>query len=194
MVRASEAVIVDRRRLVRRLVGWAGKFAADRRGVSALEFALILPVMLVLYFGSVELGDALSINRKVTHITSSLSDLVTQSKTITNTDMDNILDAAESIIIPYDVGTLKMTVSGISIDAQGIATVAWSDTRNGTALTAGSTYSGLPDGVNQASTFLVTAQVSYDYTPTIGYILTGTYTLQDQFYLRPRASSTVTRQ
>jgi Flp pilus assembly protein TadG len=150
--------------------------------------------MLALYFGTVELGQALSINRKVTHVTSSLADLVTQSKTITNADMTNILDAAESIIVPYDVNTLKMTITGITINSSGVAKVAWSDTRHGTALTVNSNYTGtLPAGVNQASTFLVTADVSYDYTPRIGYILTGTFTLHDQFFLRPRASSTVTR-
>jgi Flp pilus assembly protein TadG len=160
--------------------------------VSAVEFALILPIMLALYFGSFELGDGLTVKRKVTHITSSLADLITQSKTITADDMENILDAAESIIVPYDVDKLKMTVSAITIDADGVAKVAWSKTRNGTALTPGNTYTGLPTGVNQPSTYLVTAKVSYDYTPTIGYLLTGTFTLEDQFYLRPRQSETIT--
>ena len=180
--------------MLRRLRDTFARFARTAEGVSALEFALVLPAMLALYFGTVELGQALSINRKVTHVTSSLADLVTQSKTITNADMTNILDAAESIIVPYDVNTLKMTITGITINSSGVAKVAWSDTRHGTALTVNSNYTGtLPAGVNQASTFLVTADVSYDYTPRIGYILTGTFTLHDQFFLRPRASSTVTR-
>jgi len=166
-------------------------FIADRRAVSALEFALILPIMLTLYFGTVDLGDGLIIKRKVTHVASSLSDLVTQSKTITTADMKNIFDAAEAIIVPYDVGTLKMTVSEIKIDANGNATVAWSKTRNGTALTKNSAYAGLPAGVKQASTYLITAKVSYDYTPTVGYVLTGTHTLEDQFFLRPRQGASI---
>ena len=76
----------------------------------------MLPMMLTLYLGGVELSDALTINRKVTHVTSSLGDLVTQSKSITNTDMSDIFDAAASIITPYNAGALKMVVSGISID------------------------------------------------------------------------------
>ncbi len=170
-----------------------GAFARDRRGLSALEFALILPIMLMLYFGTVELGTGLSINRKVTHATSSLADLITQSKVISNTDMTNILDAAESIIVPYDVNKLKITVSGIAINSAGVAKVAWSDTRHGTALTVNSTVTDLPAGVKQNDTFIVTAKVTYDFTPTIGYLLTGTYTLDDQFYLRPRASAKVCR-
>ena len=59
------------------------RLAGDQRAVSAVEFALILPIMLLLLFGGVELGDALTIDRKVTHVTSTISDLVAQSKTIT---------------------------------------------------------------------------------------------------------------
>ena len=41
-------------------------FATDRRGVSAVEFALLLPLMLTLYLGGVELSQGISIDRKVT--------------------------------------------------------------------------------------------------------------------------------
>jgi Flp pilus assembly protein TadG len=177
-----------------RLHATAIRFRADLAGLSAVEFALVLPIMLTLYLGGVELSDALTINRKITHVTSTLADLVAQSKTITDSDMEDIFDAAESIMAPYEATGLEMVVSGISIDADGVATVSWSDTRGGTALTVNSTYTGLPVGVAQASTFLVVAKVNYDYTPIIGYVMTGTYDLHDQFYLRPRLSTTVARQ
>jgi Flp pilus assembly protein TadG len=170
------------------------RFRADLAGLSAVEFALVLPIMLTLYLGGVELSDALTINRKITHVTSTLADLVAQSKTITDDDMEDIFDAAESIMTPYDATGLKMVVSGIAIDADGVATVSWSDTRGGTASTPGATVTDLPTGVNQPSTFLVMAKVNYDYTPIIGYVMTGTYDLNDKFYLRPRISTTVARQ
>jgi Flp pilus assembly protein TadG len=169
------------------------RFRADLAGLSAVEFALVLPIMLTLYLGGVELSDALTINRKITHVTSTLADLVAQSKTITDDDMDDIFDASESIMTPYSSAGLKMVVSGISIDADGVATVKWSDTRGGTALVENSTVVDLPVGVNQPSTFLVMAKVNYDYTPIIGYVLTGTYDLNDRFYLRPRLSTKVER-
>jgi Flp pilus assembly protein TadG len=168
------------------------RLAGDRSGLAATEFALLLPLMLGLYLGAVELGDALSINRKVTHVTSSLSDLVTQSRTISDTDMDNILDAAASVIVPYSTGLLQIKVSGVSIDSEGKATVAWSDARNDTPLAKNSTIA-LPAAVKQPNSFLVTAEVHYSYTPMIGYVLTGTFDLMDQFYLRPRLSETINR-
>jgi Flp pilus assembly protein TadG len=168
------------------------RLAGDRSGVAAVEFALLLPIMLSLYFGAVEIGDAYTIDRKVTHITSSLADLVTQSRTISNADMDNILDATASIITPYDDGLLRIKVSGVSIDADGKATVAWSDARNDTPLAKDSVIT-LPAAVNEPNTFVVTAEVHYTYTPMIGYVLTGSFDMKDQFYLRPRLTETVKR-
>jgi Flp pilus assembly protein TadG len=172
-------------RLARRLGG-------DRSGVAAVEFALLLPLMLTLYFGAVEFGDALTIDRKVTHVSSSLADLVTQARTISDEDMVNILNATASIIIPYDDGLLRIKVSGVSIDEDGEATVTWSDAHNDTPLTVNSVIT-LPAAVNTPNTFIVTAEIHYTYTPLVGYLLTGSFDLKDQFYLRPRLSDTVTR-
>lgn len=169
---------------------WWRRFVRDERGVSAVEFALVLPVMLLLFFGSTELGDALAIDRKVGHITSTLTDLVTQSKSITDTDMANIFNIAKSIMTPYSDSLLKMKVSGVWIDSSKNATVSWSYAKNDTALTKGATVT-LPSAQVQASTFLVMTEAHYPYTPTVGYVMTGTYDLTDKFYLRPRLSDKV---
>ncbi|HVY19643.1 MAG TPA: TadE/TadG family type IV pilus assembly protein [Bauldia sp.] len=169
------------------------RFIRDKRGVSAVEFALILPVMLTMYLGCNELGNGLTIARKVTHVTSTLSDLVTQSKnSISSTEMTNILNAAASIMTPYGTSLLKIKVSEYKIDANSKVTVEWSSAYNDTALTKNAVITNLPANVKQASTYLITAEVHYAYTPTIGYVMTGTFDLHDQFYLRPRLSDGIT--
>jgi Flp pilus assembly protein TadG len=159
-------------------------------GVSAVEFALILPAMLILFFGCVEVGDALTIDRKVAHVASTLSDLVTQSKSVTSTDMTNIFGAASLIISPYSSSTLKMKVSGVSVDSKGKATVTWSKAVNDTALTKGAAIT-VPAAIATPSTFVVVSEAHYPYTPTVGYVMTGTFDLTSTFYLRPRASDKV---
>ncbi len=168
------------------------RLARDRSGVSAVEFALLLPLMMTLYIGGIQISEALTISRKVTHVASSLGDLVAQSKTISNTDMSNILDAAEAVVAPYSVNSLTIRVSGVSIDKDGKATVAWSDARHTTPLTKGGSIT-LPTALQQKNSFLVTAEVHYPYTPSIGYVLTGSFDLRDQFYLRPRLSDEIKR-
>lgn len=169
------------------------RLAGDRSGVSAVEFAMILPIMVSLYLGGNEIGTGLTISRKVAHVSSSLSDLVAQSKTITDTDMTNILDAAAAVITPYSQANLTLRLSLIKVDAAGTATVMWSDARNTTALAAGSVVTTVPAEVKTANTYLIAGEVHYDYLPTIGYVMTGHFDLHDTFYLRPRLSSDVKR-
>lgn len=164
---------------------WLRRFGAAREGLAAIEFALILPVMVGLYIGAVEISEGVTVSRKVTHATSALGDLVAQSKTITDTDMENILDAASAVLAPYPVEPLSIVVSGVKIDANGVATITWSDARNGTALTVGATIT-VPAGLATPNTHLVTATVSYPYEPTIGYVITGDIGMEEEFFLRPR--------
>ena len=164
----------------------------DERGVSAVEFAMLLPLMITLYLGGVEVSQAIAVDRKVTLVARSLGDLVAQSTAVTNADMTNILNAATSVVQPFPDTTLQVTVSSVTIDATNVAKVAWSDTKNGTARSVGQTVT-LPAALNVANTSLIWAESQYAYTPTIGYVITGTMTLKDQIYMRPRLSDSVTR-
>jgi Flp pilus assembly protein TadG len=181
---AAMATLPTRRR--RSLV----RFIGDCRGVSAIEFALLLPVMLTLYLGSVEASQGVAADRKVKLIAHALADLSSQYTDITSADMSNILNAGTAIIAPYPTTNLKEVVSEISINAQGVGTVVWSNTLNGTALTVGETVN-VPPSLAVPNTYLVFAQVQYSYNPTYGYVMTGTLTLSDQSFMRPRESNSI---
>jgi Flp pilus assembly protein TadG len=165
-------------------------FLEDRRGVSAVEFAMLLPLMLTLYLGTVEISQGVAIDRKVTLTSRTVADLASQVSSLTSTDMTNVLNAASSVISPYDTSKLKVTVSQVSIDASSVPKIVWSCTLNGTKQTVGATVS-LPTALKVANTSLIWGQVSYSYKPTIGYVITGTLNLSDQIYMRPRLSDTV---
>ena len=169
-----------------------GGLAADERGVSAVEFAMLLPLMLTLYLGSVELSQGIGAQRKVTVTSRTICDLVSQVASVNNTDMTNALNASSAIMAPFPTSNLKVTVSSVKIDAAGKATVDWSDSFNGTARAKGSTVT-LPAALNVANTSLIWSEAQYNYKPVIGYVMTGTLTLTDQIYMRPRVSDTVTR-
>ena len=66
----------------------------DRNGIAAVEFALLAPILIVLYFGITEIGDAVVVYTKVTHTASAVNDLVSQAKIISNNDMQNIFNYA----------------------------------------------------------------------------------------------------
>jgi Flp pilus assembly protein TadG len=166
------------------------EFVRDKRGVSAVEFAMLLPLMLTLYLGGVEVSQGISIDRKVTLTARTVADLVAQVATIDTAGVNAALGAATAIMAPYPDGNAKVTVSVVDIDANGNAKVKWSSTKGGTARAVGSSVS-LPSALNVPSTSLVWGEASYNYQPAIGYVVTGNMNLTDQIYMRPRLSETI---
>jgi Flp pilus assembly protein TadG len=173
-----------RRRLLR--------FGRDRRGVSAVEFALLAPLMIGLYLSGVELSEGISIDRKVTLTAGTMANLAAQSATLSNADMTNILNASASIMSPYSRVPLTIVVTCIDIDKDGKAKVKWSDTYQGTARGVGDSIT-LPSALAVPNTSLILSEVTYAYRPTIGRTITGTLTLSDKMYMSPRQPPTVTR-
>jgi Flp pilus assembly protein TadG len=148
--------------------------------------------MVTLYLGTVEVSQGIGADRKVTITARTIADLVSQVQTINNNDMTNSLNAASAVMAPYSANNLKVTVSSVSIDPNGKATVDWSDTRNGTARAKGSTVT-LPKALVVPNSSLIWSEVEYSYKPTVGYVVSGTLALKDQIYMRPRLSDQVKR-
>jgi Flp pilus assembly protein TadG len=173
------------------------RFGRDRRGASAVEFALIAPFMLVLYFGLAELCQALIAERKTNHVAASVGDLVAQSETVTKasgttaTNLPDIYAIARSIMTPFDTTSLKIRVTSVTADAKGVPRVDWSNS-----------YAGFPTLSKQAVVTLpmtlavgnsvIMADSSYTYTSPIGYVLPKAQDFKETFYLRPRRSDKVT--
>lgn len=176
---------------MRSMLGHIARIARDRRGVSAIEFALLAPLMIGLYLGCVEVADGVSVDRKVTMTAGALANLGAQVTSISTTGMTNMFDASTAIISPYSASNLKITITCLAIDANGMAKVGWSATRNGTAYTAGSTYTFNSSNAALAvpNSQLILSEASYAYTPTIGYTITGTLTLSDKMFMSPRISA-----
>ena len=80
---------------------------------------------------------------------------------------------------------------GLNIDGNGSAKVSWSCTLGGSAHAIGSAVT-LPAALNIANTSLIWGEASYTYTPTIGYVVTGTLNLADKIYMRPRLTDSIT--
>ncbi|TPQ36594.1 hypothetical protein C2U70_12370 [Bradyrhizobium guangdongense] len=173
----------------------------DARGVAATEFAIVVPFMLVLYIGGVELGNALAMNVKVSATAHSVADMVTQNTQVTSAQMDSILAASTAIMAPYPVANgnaslMTITVSGVSTDNTGKATVQWSKSTStsgarplGQQLTLSSFTAPNPNNPSNANISLILSEVSYDYTPNLGYTISGTVKLTDSYYLFPRCST-----
>jgi Flp pilus assembly protein TadG len=174
------------------------RFLADKRGVSAVEFAMLLPLMVTLYLGGVEVSQGVAVDRKMTLVARTLGDLTAQATNVNDSDMNNIKAAATAVVAPFDASKLGFTISSVIIDAQKVAKIKWSDT-NAIVATRhlGDVVTTLvPVKLRESSTYpiyLVWAETNYAYTPAIGYVITGTMNLTDQIFMRPRQSDCVQR-
>lgn len=173
-------------------------FIRDARAAAAVEFAVIAPVILTVFFGSAEVSSMVAADRKVTILSRTVSDLVAQSTTISNTDISNIFTASKAILTPYanPPADLRMRVSAININATGTtATVAWSDA-SGTDFSAhakDAVITTIPAALKIANSQLIWSEVEYDYKSPTGQYIVGELKLTDQFFARPRQSVTICR-
>jgi len=169
------------------------RFARDRRAASAVEFALSLPFLLVIYLGGIELAQAISADRKVTLLARTITDLVAQSSNVSSDDVTSIFNVSTAVLYPLPVNAggvenLKMKVSEVWTDAKKVSKFDWSKAQN-TAADTGGDLAKIPDP--QASTATVVATVSYRYTPVLAAGIIGPLTLTKTIYMRPRLSECV---
>lgn len=174
----------------------------DCNAVAAVEFTLIAPMMLVMFFGTVEFSTGVAIDRKVTLIARTQSDLTSQSLSVADTDLTNFFTASNAIMTPYSPAPTAATLSELYVDlTTGQARVEWS--RSATFNTSGAVVLGtgravkspvsIPSQLAVKGTYLIFSEVSYLYKPVVDYAMkTGmSFTLSDVSYTRPRQSACV---
>jgi Flp pilus assembly protein TadG len=170
-------------------------FSRDHGGIAATEFAVIVPVMLVLFFGVVEFSTGVAVDRKVTLVARTLSDLTSQNTSVTDTQFTNFFNAGTAVMSqyaqsPYSSTTLHATISMLYVDPNThTAKVQWS---KGFAVRPTSQVVTIPTALSVDGTYLIFSEVSYLYTPTVGYVMAPSgVNLADVSYTRPRQSSCV---
>jgi Flp pilus assembly protein TadG len=166
-------------------------FATDREGAAVVEFALIVPLLLFLYMGSVEASSLYTVDRRVTTISDTMADLVSRSDGVIAQDkLNDYFRAAEGIIIPYSTSGLHQVVSVISVDQNGAARVVWSRAFNGgTQRAPNSTYplaSTTQMNLLARGGWLVAAETSYSYTPVLGVVFQQPIGLYHESLYLPR--------
>jgi Flp pilus assembly protein TadG len=168
------------------------RLARDRRGLAMLEFALTLPILLMFYFGATELVEAITVKRLTILTASTVANLVTQYASVSaSQDMPDILAAASTILTPYSVDNATVTVSEVSIDSKGNATIAWSQ-----ALVQGTQQQGRPVGqavtvpasLDIDNTSFIWGETTYSFTAAVDWMNFGTFNLYSSVFMSPRLS------
>jgi Flp pilus assembly protein TadG len=167
----------------------------DTRGMSAVEFALIVPVLILLYVGVAEMGNALTIYRRTSTVAATAADLTAQVKTIKGSDIKDIFAASTGILDPYPTTPLRIVLSSVVADNNNNGKVAWSCANKGSGRAVNSAYT-VPPGLTEAGTSVIVAEITYSFTPLLNLtsiFSPGAFDMKRTFYARPRRSATVAK-
>jgi Flp pilus assembly protein TadG len=179
------------------------RLSVDTRGIAAVEFAMLVPLMLMIFFGTIQISTAVAVDRKVSLTARTLSDLISQAPATgaVNTDFTNAFGITMAILSPYSNTPLKAIISQVYIDPTTLAgNVVWSQASNATAHRYKDPVSVpaalLPPPGGTTGSYLILSEVTYNYQPIVGYDIklgfaSSTYPLGDSMFTRPRNDTCV---
>lgn len=154
-----------------RLRAISRRLLRDRQGIGAIEFALLVPALLMLYLGSLEATVGFNMAKRATRASGTVADIITQQTSVDKTYLAQMPSVAASIFAPYGTDNMTLKITGVTIDGTANAKVAWSwgweddGTNSGKVTTPYSVTSAVtvPDQMKKANTFLVRAELSVPY-------------------------------
>lgn len=161
-----------------------------RDGTAAVEFALIAPILIVIYWGLADLSLGMMASRRTAHLAASMGDLVAQSESVTQANLSDIFEIGASILEPFPAGTsLQIRISSVTRNkTTGVIAKDWDRRSNwkgvGDVVTTGLTTDQLPAGES-----LIITEVIYEFKPPIGKFLPINTTFKDKAYHHPRSGA-----
>lgn len=184
----------------------AKRILSDCRGVAAIEFALVAPFLICLYFMTMEVSQAIDVNRKVSRLSSMVADLVTQQTQITPEQTEAIISIGQQILQPYGRTDPNVTITAIEVAKDGKARIRWSARTDGDQFTmhpfAVNSTTTVPASLNIPETYVIKVNADLNYVPVLLWTAAGKEALglmsafdsiqmQETYYLRPRMSPDV---
>lgn len=161
----------------------------DRKGIAAVEFALIAPALIVLFMGVIELTFRFHASQEATRYVHQAADLIAREHGMTTNDLDAIYDASVHMMKPLDTtSNLDMDVLAVALEDDGDGGI---DKRVLWRRTAGA---GVPfdlndvDGLGQVDESVVRVGIRYKYTSPISSMFGGPdVNFVRESFSRPRA-------
>lgn len=189
----------DIRLRLRSLARAARRLRADSQGLAAVEFALVLPILLTLWIGGVEVTQALSVDRRVNNIASMIGDLTSREKCVSDTNINDMFVLADEAMFPYSATPLSVRLTAIWIDENRNVTLDWSYAHGTKAKRTSLPDNFLPnlikdqtdDEERAASTQIIVAESYYSFEPALGYQITGEIEFEQTLYFTPRLTARI---
>jgi Flp pilus assembly protein TadG len=164
--------------------GLFSRLAGDERGVSAIEFAMLAPILIAFYFGMAEFCQGYMAQKRMGHVAAMVADLVAQEETVSTAAVDDVFAIGGLIMKPFSTAALQQRVSSVT-RTSGVARVDWSRGRGMDARAKNSTIT-LPNDLITDGESVIVSEATYDYDSPVDYMLPGITQFSHIYYLRPR--------
>lgn len=169
------------------------RFGNEKKGLAALEFAILAPMMIFVLFGSIDLLDMLDTNRRVENAAASLADVVARDTEITDDEVDGFWAALDTLMFPNEGVDVDMRITSVSVQSSTTAVVVWSEGQGLAPRLSNSTVA-LPAGMMMPGTSIIFAEAEMEYGGPLGFLLPGPVTLSHEAYRRSRLVDPIPRE
>lgn len=156
-------------------------FKKSTAGVAAIEFAMILPILVLMTLGVAEVTNAVIAHKKFQSAVAMVGDLVSREETIgsdtnsANLAMQGIMKSAENAMYPFNKLDLKMAITAIAANPNtGVQTVAWAYSHRGYPLTACQAPKSMPAAnMITPGNSAILVEAEFTYRPIITSLVPG---------------------
>lgn len=164
-------------------------WGSDEDGAALVEAAMLFPVMFVLFFGMVDLGNGILLSQKVVAGSQMVADLVAREEILSEGELENAIDSGEAALMPYATDSYGVDVVGIRFDSDdGDPEVAWRETRN---MDENEEVLDLAEGLGEPGEGVIIVTVQYEYEPRFSGAAFDTFEIDEVAVVRGRKNAFV---
>lgn len=182
------------------MIKFLHRFARAQTGMAMVEFGLLLPMMMTLFYGCIEVTRYILIVQKTEKLAHTIADVTAQSKTVTIASENQLFDATKDIMEPFSTGANSRILVSSLYRAAGVAnaTVNWRVSGGGTMTVTSSIGNvGATPVMPGGFTFnerenVIGAEVYYQFSPLISTRFFGTTTIYRSAFYKPRLGALTT--
>jgi len=177
------------------------RFRSDRSAAAAVEFVLVVPLIVLAYLGAIDLTEGIETDKNVSRAAGIMADIVAQQSIVSRAQLDDIVEIGEATIFPYDRAKPGIRITAIQVatstSANPPATVVWSYSNGALSADARNTTIDIPSSLRTSGTFLIKVEMALTYVPITTWgmrdlvSVNGGLPLAETYYLSPRISSTI---
>lgn len=164
------------------------RYAAEERGNALLETVILFPLLITMLLGTYDLGLGILMNQKTVGASQMIGDLIARNRTVTMTDLTDMIRAGELAYEPYSTQSFGYDIASVQFDATGNPVVLWRVTEN---MDPNDAAIDSTDGLGTAGDGLVVVTTSYTYDPYFSHFVVNEINMQEVAFLKGRRSATV---